>query len=328
MTGSAPWRATKLCRVEDGTWRPARPGLAAVDAGADRHFARSCGAAKASESEGEVEGQAEDYVIRTHPHVHVETVQRGDFERPGGRRFGALVHALLGSIDLDASADAVQASAAINGRIVSATEEEVQAAIVTVGTALGHPILRRAAASAGKGELRRETPVLLTLDDGSLVEGVVDLAFRDDTPDFAGWTVVDFKTDREFAAASAPYIAEVRVYSEAVGAATGSPTRERRKVRCSISASSRSSSGGLADVDRPYAAAPVPRTDRTGFHNVRVGIQIDESSSPKGTALPSRQQIATHAQTIASSLSSKDFMTAVLAPSFNSGRWTATPSIC
>jgi ATP-dependent exoDNAse (exonuclease V) beta subunit len=59
-------------------------------------------AAKASKSEGEVE----DYVIRAHPHVHVETVQRGDFERPGGRRFGALVHALLGSIDLDASADA------------------------------------------------------------------------------------------------------------------------------------------------------------------------------------------------------------------------------
>ena len=119
----------------------------------------------------------------------------------------------------------VQASAAINGRIVGATEEEVQAAIVTVGTALGHPILRRAAASAGKGGLRRETPVLLTLDDGSLVEGVVDLAFREDTPDFAGWTVVDFKTDREFAVSSARYIAQVRVYSEAVGAATGSPAR-------------------------------------------------------------------------------------------------------
>jgi ATP-dependent helicase/nuclease subunit A len=113
-------------------------------------------AAKASKSEGEVE----DYVIRAHPQVHVETVQRGDFERPGGRRFGALVHALLGSIDLDASADTLQASAAINGRIVTATEEEVQAAIVTVGTALGHPILRRAAASAGKNGLRRETPVL------------------------------------------------------------------------------------------------------------------------------------------------------------------------
>jgi hypothetical protein len=35
-------------------------------------------------------------------------------------------------------------------------------------------------------ECRRETPVLLTLDDGSLVEGVVDLTFREDTPDFIG----------------------------------------------------------------------------------------------------------------------------------------------
>jgi len=182
-------------------------------------------APKASESEGEVEIQTEDYATRSRPHVHAERVERGDIARPGGRRFGALVHAVLASIDLDASADAVHASATINGRIVSATEEEVQAAIVTVGTALGHPILRRAAASAGKGGLRRETPVLLTLDDGSLVEGVVDLAFREDTPDFTGWTVVDFKTDREFAVSSARYIAQVRVYSEAVGAASGSPAR-------------------------------------------------------------------------------------------------------
>jgi ATP-dependent helicase/nuclease subunit A len=152
-------------------------------------------------------------------------VKRGDFQRPGGRRFGALVHALLASVDLDAGAHAIQASAAINGRILGATEEEMDAAITTVGVALAHPILRRAAASAEKGGLRRETPVLLTLDDGSLVEGVVDLAFREDTLDFAGWIVVDFKTDREFEVSSARYIAQVSVYSEAVGAATNSPTR-------------------------------------------------------------------------------------------------------
>ena len=168
--------------------------------------------------------QTEDCATRSLPHVHAERVERGDIARPGGRRFGALVHAVLASIDLDAG-DAVHASATMNGQIVSATEEEVQATIVTVGTALGHPILRRAAASAGKGGLRRETPVLLTLDDGSLGEGVVDLAFREDTPDFAGWTVVDFKTDREFAVSSARYIAQVRVYSEAVGAASGSAAR-------------------------------------------------------------------------------------------------------
>ena len=161
----------------------------------------------------------------THRRVDVEKVERGDVARPGGRRFGALVHAILASVDLNAGAHAIQASAAINGRIIGATEKEVDAAIAAVGGALTHPILRRAAASAEKGGLRRETPVLLTLDDGSLVEGVVDLSFREDTLDFAGWTVVDFKTDREFEASSARYISQVRLYSDAVSAATNSPTR-------------------------------------------------------------------------------------------------------
>jgi ATP-dependent exoDNAse (exonuclease V) beta subunit len=180
---------------------------------------------KTSTSARGVEGQSEDPAARAHPPVHVEMVEQGDLARPGGRRFGTLVHAILATIDLDAGAEAIQASAAINGRLVGATEEEVQAAIVTVGAALGHPIVRRAAASAGRGALRRETPVLLAIDDGSLVEGVVDLAFREDASDFAGWTVVDFKTDSEVAEFSARYIAQVRLYANAVIVATGSPTR-------------------------------------------------------------------------------------------------------
>jgi ATP-dependent helicase/nuclease subunit A len=159
------------------------------------------------------------------PPVEVERIGRGDSERPGGRRFGALVHAMLASVDLDPDADAIQASAAVNGRLVGATEEEVIAAVATVHATLEHPVLRRAAASAMKGKIRRETPVLLTLDDGSLVEGVVDLAFREDSDEFSGWTVVDFKTDREFVAASERYSAQVSVYSAAIQAATGVPSR-------------------------------------------------------------------------------------------------------
>jgi ATP-dependent helicase/nuclease subunit A len=159
------------------------------------------------------------------PPVQVEFIKRADFERPSGRRFGALVHAILASVDLDADTDAIQASAAVNGRFVGATEEEAHAAIAAVRAALGHPILQRAAASAGKGELRRETPVMLALDDGSVVEGVIDLAFREDTPDFVGWTVLDFKTDREFVRSSDIYKAQVNRYSEAIRAATGLPSR-------------------------------------------------------------------------------------------------------
>ena len=169
-------------------------------------------------------GVTEESVSGADPCVEVEKVERGDFERLGGRRFGALVHALLASVDLNADVPAVEAAASVHGRIVGATGEEMAAAIATIGRVLAHPILRRAAIVGNEG-LRRETSVMLIIDDGSLVEGVIDLAFRDDTPEFAGWTVVDFKTDREFEKSSERYIAQVRVYSRAVEAATHSPTR-------------------------------------------------------------------------------------------------------
>jgi ATP-dependent exoDNAse (exonuclease V) beta subunit len=44
-----------------------------------------------------------------------------------------------------------------------------------------------------------------------LVEGVVDLVFLEDRPEIAGWTVVDFKTDREFATSSDRYTAQASI---------------------------------------------------------------------------------------------------------------------
>jgi ATP-dependent exoDNAse (exonuclease V) beta subunit len=157
--------------------------------------------------------------------VEVIAVKRSDGERPGGRRFGALVHAMLASVGLDADSDAVRASAVINGRLVGADQEEIQAAVVAVCTALEHPILRKAASSAEMGGLRRETPILLRLDDGSLAEGVVDLAFREASEGFTGWTVLDFKTDREFTSSADRYTAQVTLYADAVRTATGMSAR-------------------------------------------------------------------------------------------------------
>lgn len=173
---------------------------------------------------GRAEAGAEGNGSSDSPRVEVATVKRGSGERPAGRRFGALVHALLASIDLRANAAAVEAAAAVHGRIVGATAEEIQAAVAVIGRVLEHPILRRAAGAA-KECVRRESPVMLALNDGPLVEGVIDLAFRDETPEFAGWTVVDFKTDREFEETSDQYIAQVRIYSEAVATATRVPAR-------------------------------------------------------------------------------------------------------
>jgi ATP-dependent exoDNAse (exonuclease V) beta subunit len=170
-------------------------------------------------------GEPSRGAIGARPPVEVAMLERDDLERPGGRRFGALVHMVLALVDLEANREAVQAMASACGRIVGATEKEVNAAIATVTRALEHPILKRAAASAATGGLRRETPVSRALDDGSLLEGVVDLAFREEMPGFTGWTVIDFKTDRELATASAQYVAQVAIYSEAIATAMGAPAR-------------------------------------------------------------------------------------------------------
>jgi ATP-dependent exoDNAse (exonuclease V) beta subunit len=66
---------------------------------------------------------------------------------------------------------------------------------------------------------------MMKTEDGTVVEGMVDLAFREDTSEFAGWTVVDFKTDREFEISGNQYASQVRIYAEAVAAATNAPAR-------------------------------------------------------------------------------------------------------
>jgi ATP-dependent exoDNAse (exonuclease V) beta subunit len=137
--------------------------------------------------------------------------------RPGGRRFGTLVHAVLAGIDLRAPFGAIASAASAQGRLVGATAEEVEAAARAVEAALAHPLLRRAAEAT---ECRREDPVVHRLEDGTLLEGVVDLAFRDGE----GWTVIDFKTDAR--PESHPgYAAQLRVYCRAITAATGLPAR-------------------------------------------------------------------------------------------------------
>jgi ATP-dependent exoDNAse (exonuclease V) beta subunit len=149
------------------------------------------------------------------PDVAVEQAGAG-IERPHGARFGTLVHAMLATVDLDASADDVADVATVEGRLLGSTPAEVTAAVACVTAALGHPLVRRAAAAS---RLERETPLAIVLDDGTLVEGVVDAAFED----AQGWTVVDFKTDVELAARLEEYRRQVALYARAVAQATGRP---------------------------------------------------------------------------------------------------------
>ena len=60
------------------------------------------------------------------------------------------------------------------------------------------------------------------LDDGTLIEGVVDLAYRDES---GTWTVVDFKTDQELDPALEAYERQVALYADLISRATGQEAR-------------------------------------------------------------------------------------------------------
>jgi ATP-dependent exoDNAse (exonuclease V) beta subunit len=141
--------------------------------------------------------------------------------RPGGSRFGALVHAVLASAPLGGSADEVQQAAVVQSRVLGASDAELAAAVHAVAAALAHPLLRHAAVAATAGGCRRETPITLQAADGTIVEGAVDLAFLED----GTWTVIDFKTDQELTRNLDAYRRQVGLYAHAIAAATGMHAR-------------------------------------------------------------------------------------------------------
>ena len=156
--------------------------------------------------------------------VTLETVPGKRTGRPRGKRFGTLVHAMLASVNFRGDATHVQRVGANHARLVGATPEERDAAIIAVRNALAHPLLVRAAAAEDRGALRREVPVVVGTAAG-LVEGVVDLAFSDDADGTETWTVIDFKTDAEIDYRRPVYEAQVRDYATAITAATNAPSR-------------------------------------------------------------------------------------------------------
>ena len=137
--------------------------------------------------------------------------------RPGGPRFGTLVHAALATVALDATPTQIVETVNLQARILGAPAEEVEGATALVTTALAHPLMARARDAWRAGRCRRETPVACRQPDGSLVEGVLDLAFEET----GGWTVVDFKTDAEIAGELGRYRRQVGLYASVVAKATG-----------------------------------------------------------------------------------------------------------
>lgn len=133
-------------------------------------------------------------------------------QRPGGRLFGRLVHRIL---ERAGGEEETAALAAIHGRALGFQDSDIAAAAEIARAALRHPALAGAATATIR---RREMPVMARLEDGTLVEGVVDLAWSDGR----SWTVVDYKTDD---ADRKRYRSQLRLYAHALRQATGLPAR-------------------------------------------------------------------------------------------------------
>ena len=136
--------------------------------------------------------------------------------RPRGPRFGTLVHAVLATVALDTRGQDVVRIAETQGRMLLSTAEEIRAAAAVASAVLGHDLMARARRASA---LKRETPVTWLQKDGTMIEGVLDLAFEEE----GITTVVDFKTDHELASGESRYRAQVQQYVSAVARATGRP---------------------------------------------------------------------------------------------------------
>jgi ATP-dependent exoDNAse (exonuclease V) beta subunit len=149
----------------------------------------------------------------------VDLAGRERDDRTGGQAFGLLVHVILAETSLDPEADELEPIASLHARALGMSEDDATAAAAVVRRMLSHDLLIRARRAEARGACRRETPVTISLADGTLVDGVVDLAFEEG----GAWTVVDYKTDRELAAGEERYRRQVALYAAAIARATDTP---------------------------------------------------------------------------------------------------------
>ena len=148
--------------------------------------------------------------------VSFESTKTPRAARPSGRRFGTLVHGVMSDVKMDADESAIGKLVALHGKIVGATKEELDAAASAALAALSHPLLQRARKAQ---RCHREYPIVLPLDGGKLLEGIVDLAFVEND----AWVVVDFKTDADVSARLGHYERQLQWYAYALTKLTGMP---------------------------------------------------------------------------------------------------------
>ncbi|MCU1233153.1 MAG: UvrD/REP helicase, partial [Candidatus Solibacter sp.] len=128
--------------------------------------------------------------------------------RPGGRKFGRVVHDILQRVE---HVDEIGSLAAVWGRRHGASEIERDAAAEAARAAIAAIVVPADATR------HRELPVMVRLEDGTLIDGRIDCAWTDGE----SWTVIDYKTDRR----EKRSVAQVQLYGLALQRATGLPVR-------------------------------------------------------------------------------------------------------
>jgi len=149
--------------------------------------------------------------------VSIESIEK-IAGRPTGARFGTLVHTILRDAALDADDAALASLAAVHGRLLGATPEEIEHATKAGAAALSQPLLEKVRRAT---RVHREYPIMLKLDEARVLEGVIDLVFESD----GAWNIVDFKTDADLASNRAHYKRQLQWYSLAISRLNKMPAR-------------------------------------------------------------------------------------------------------
>jgi ATP-dependent helicase/nuclease subunit A len=149
--------------------------------------------------------------------VEIATVAKSK-RSVAGRRFGTLVHNVMRDVPLNADLAAIERLVDWNTRVLGSPDEERDAAVAAVQSTLGHPLLGRARLAT---RCHREYPLVSKLDDGRVLEGVIDLVFVENNQ----WVIVDFKTDADTSERRAQYERQLQWYGFALQRLTNMPAR-------------------------------------------------------------------------------------------------------
>ena len=121
-------------------------------------------------------------------------------------------------MSLDASPAQIRKIAELNARVLGSPAAELKAAAAAAEFTLKQPLLDRARAAE---RCHREYPLVLKLEDGRLLEGILDLAFLEN----GTWTIVDFKTDADISERGDQYERQLQWYAFGLQQLTGKPVQ-------------------------------------------------------------------------------------------------------